>query len=360
MNILRKFWEGGDDVTRAHKELRELDGKSDLGRRNAQKLEAARKTIREHFLKRVLATVGSLGVAAATVAGVLYFKSPSSQDNSVASSAPPQENPHHTAPEKPQEYLPEAAVRSIYDAGFDMLMRNVPDARENTTDEASLVLSVFKKFRKDHVRWATLQGDSINSLEEGNKSGAWVAVIPKDNPLMGQSHPVMKSNRPDMNLLTIKPIAITPEWAGMILLHELVHLYDRMSGYEPKRPSRREYLEGETRAYMIEISGANRITNHQFSRAVRAFVVKHRIRSVDQAFEVYRREGFGDLNAVVTPTPAQGLDEQAMREGLYMQAILIESLAQTGLKGDPLFDATVSVTEELMGRFGAASYMPAK
>jgi hypothetical protein len=55
-------------------------------------------------------------------------------------------------------------------------------------------------------------------------------------------------------LMHVRTVSLTPLWAGLVLFHELGHIYDRDAKIEPRDSTPAQFWEGEARAYHLEMA----------------------------------------------------------------------------------------------------------
>lgn len=70
--------------------------------------------------------------------------------------------------------------------------------------------------------------------------------------------------------VNVRAVSLTPLWAGLGLFHELSHIHDFRSGSEPRNPSDEQYLEGEARAYHLEVTLLNALSEGRLAAALAA------------------------------------------------------------------------------------------
>jgi hypothetical protein len=66
----------------------------------------------------------------------------------------------------------------------------------------------------------------------------------------------------------------TPLWEAAVLGHELRHAYDHAMQIEPPNSAGRAFLEGEVRAYLLELEILDRATNGAYSRELDAILAE--------------------------------------------------------------------------------------
>jgi hypothetical protein len=199
---------------------------------------------------------------------------------------------------------------------------------------SSATLRELHSFWQNNVGMATLDGDRIKSLESRKNPKAWVVIVPPDHPLMSHPHSFRVDTSHDLNLLYIKSVDVTPDWYGLVGVHELVHLHDFATGKESKKPSRDEYLEGEVRAFSAEVAAAQLITDGEFLRAIREQIDFKELEPRKLAEMVLGQDKTWIEPLVATidrhlklPKSA-GEAEASTRAGLYLMSLGFESLAK--------------------------------
>jgi len=98
-------------------------------------------------------------------------------------------------------------------------------------------------------------------------------------------------------VLQIQPAEVSEEWAGIFLLHELVHLFDRKNGIEPLHPDKQQYLAGEARAYEVELLAMNYASKEQYSKVMGEELARLGITSPEDIYEIYKSKQLEKLGA---------------------------------------------------------------
>jgi hypothetical protein len=200
-------------------------------------------------------TLGSLGTAWRSLMEVIQEKYPEKQAERF-----PDPDPTLSPPE----------IMTLYNAGLDWVISKLPSQPSVDEDVGMRWLRELATFRQHRMLWAVYGTEadtngtySIISLESGSYSGGLVVVAPPGHPL-AKGPMLQVLPRTDLNILQILPYAITKEWAGIALIHELEHLENFATGLEPKPPSRSQYIDGEVRAFSAEIAAFQLVTGNRF------------------------------------------------------------------------------------------------
>jgi len=149
-------------------------------------------------------------------------------------------------------------LRAIYDSGFAHVMAAVPDS---AAEPGLWPLWALGRFKRNAVSWARLIGNGYYPLQEGPAAAGWLAIVPPGHRML-RSMPsgLALDPSPTIHVVRIRPDEVTPTWAGLFLVHEVMHLADRALGAEPPRPTRHQFLMSEFRAYELELLAADRLS----------------------------------------------------------------------------------------------------
>jgi hypothetical protein len=327
-NALDKLFGSGEYVSakRTIKDLeskRKLTGKDKKDKREAEKIMDERR----RFLQKALAVIATLGVG--TYLGISnkekFGCEPDKKSSNTSDPAVP-ENNHNQLPisSRTTENFPSGEkMRALLDRGFEKVFRGIPTDPNEGNSQSMRILSAIKAFRKQKVKWAELRGRKFYSLETGHKFDGWMVVL---NPSNEQYHTkrepfVIDTSSPDgIIALLIKPCELTETWAGIFQAHELIHLHDLVLKLEPRKPNRKQYLNGEMKAYFVERVLADHITNGRYSKEVQAFIKRHNFKTfedVQRYINTNKALAFRELDQIISNEPPKSHHELALRMGFH-------------------------------------------
>lgn len=231
------------------------------------------------------------------------------------------------------KFLDVNSVKTKFSEGVNGIFKRMYRGDVRMDDLTTNTLHDLHNFWQNDVGTATLQGEEIISLESRRNPKAWVVFVPPNHKLISHPHAFRVDTSHDLNLLYVRPVDMTPDWYGLVGVHELVHLHDFATGKESKNPSRDEYLDGEVRAFSAEVAAAQMITKNQFLRAIRERV-NHLNLDPDKVTKMGLEQDAPWAESLVLatdrhlnfPKPA-GYTEASTRAGFYLMALGFESIA---------------------------------
>ncbi len=242
-----------------------------------------------------------------------------------------------------ERFVAETETQHMFHHGMDYILGQVFDAPQDHEHSSAPLLRNLKGFRKDHARWATLQGRGIVALESGSKNDAWMAVVPQSSEILleqiEQKHTAMVRREPGgVKLMRVLPMGFTREWAGLVGVHELEHLENAYTGKEPEHATRDEYIEGEIRAYSVEIGAANILSCGRFTQTMDAMIDLFKWRTYGDIRSMHNSPMMlilaNNLDTYITPNAPKSQAEARLRLGLYSVAVGFR-LAEREAAGDP-------------------------
>lgn len=354
----KEFFTGTQEEKDASKQAEKLRQKKKPRRRDLDKIQRFQKIARKRFVRLALSALLSLGVAGGILAG-------QSDGEKKEAPAPPVSKKAKT-PRKPlpriseNVFLSPKKIRSIYDHGFDMIMDQIGDSEGSQ-------LAKLKKFKNTQINWAEIKGDNaVYPLESGYAKKAWIAVYSLDHPDARIPTSILSvDNHPTMHILRIRPQPITPEWAGVTLVHEMSHLYDRAYGVEPIRPSRYEYLGGEVRAYEAEFEILNRFTDNNYSKVAARLVKDLNINGPEDLIppgiaERWANKALVEFDKIITPKYPLSIGEEALRTGLCQFALAFASIESRNLDPESEWQEKIRAVEVIMSAGQNKNHIPKK
>lgn len=260
-----------------------------------------------------------------------------------------------------EEYLQPEQIRGIYEKGIEFIFNHIPPQKEQEGLSVRL-LRTLMEFKRRNVRWAELRDEGEKGfavialgseyLEAGIAGMGWLGVIPPTYPSIEKEHVLAVDTRSSIQVLKIKPFPVTPEWAGIGLVHELSHLQDLTKGFEQKNPSREEYLRGEKEAYLREIAAVDIVSQDRLQSEVDTAIQNFNIQSVEDVVALSTNlDSYIPIaqqidREIGSPVPLSRT-EINLRMGFYLFAIafrLIEKQIAPGLERESAYmDAVAKI-----------------
>jgi hypothetical protein len=192
-------------------------------------------------------------------------------------------------------WLQPVELRERYELGMNAVFDRAVQ-RSKDADVAPLL--DLTRFRRDHVAWAASDADGmIRALDAGTDVQAYlVALAPDDPHARAQAQTLQVNWHQGFNgpilRLDIKPDRVSATWAGIFAIHELEHLYSMATGREVDPPKRRLYIEGEIRAYSVEITAADLVSDGRFREALRSEATRLKLDQWQQVAANYNTPAF--------------------------------------------------------------------
>jgi hypothetical protein len=249
---------------------------------------------------------------------------------------PPRETVEPTAAAGPPT---EAEVRAIYDRGFERVMAALPAAPSGSPLQ---MLHQLNAFRAERVHWAELHGTQYLALQPGHTNDAWLVVVPPTSPLGEEMEYSLQVHATEtLTALHVRQARISELWAGIFLVHELSHLMDRVFDLEPLKPTRRQYIEGEARAYNLELMAISAVARGSLEREVDRLLAAWQPKSEREAAARVSSLAAAELKALddaVAAGPAFSEPEAALRGGLYTIACVFRYAAVNNKGPGPVLE----------------------
>lgn len=222
--------------------------------------------------------------------------------------------------------LNQAETRELHDAGFarvaDFVRVSVPEPIPAITRLLEII-----DFRRRRAGWGYLDGDAMRALRGGDWD-AWMIALPASHRLVAEQGTIFQT-RADWGppVLLIKPVPMSPEWAGLGQIHESSHLRDISSGLEPIHPDKKEWALGEVRAFQAEIALADLISGGQYVEAVSNVAHSLGLGDVQDLMAEVGTGGDrlatlgGRLDPLLRAGAPESFDEEGLRFGLHLVAL---------------------------------------
>lgn len=291
---------GTPEERKAVETIERLEAMPKLSGKSAHDLSAAEVLTRRLFLRRVLVSGGATAALVAT-GGLGYL---------IAS----QDRIRTTPTETPEGY---EETYLEYLSAFESVV--------GVDEEANRLLGFFKERR----RRGYLKGNVVFADEEGNTAINFYTAIasPARNPeaINSMQGFAQYDHKASPTRLLLKRVSIDRVWAGVMLAHEALHVYQWLTGFEPSRPD--GFMLGEQEAYELELRLLNNQTGSRFRE-----VLQKRAQGVET--DKYRgRLSADDLREIASLfTPPKSRDEEDARIPVYiigLNYVVAESRAQT-------------------------------
>lgn len=238
-----------------------------------------------------------------------------------------------------KEYVgPENRMRRTLDRGFDKIMASAPTLN-SAADADEAVLSFLKQFREEKVGWAIIEDKKVivSEMEEKEKA-AWLAIIPPEHFLEERQKAVIeRSARTKNNVLTVKLTPISEEWAGILMVRELVRLVGRVSSDESLKITEEDYLDEEAKALRLPILALDKFSGGMFKEIAGRITDKNKKRAWQDFLLIYQGRQFWLLNNnprqrdelddifeqfdFMTKTAPRSEEERNLRDIIYLAAV---------------------------------------
>lgn len=237
-----EVFRGTPEEIKASETINRLQNLPDRSKKSDRDFQQAKTLTRRQFLRRIKIGVGGTALLAAS--GTLC-RLLTSQDLSKL-----------IQPEKQKTY------EETY---LDYL--NAFESVVGGDTEAQTILNFFKERRKRGY----LLGKTIIADESADPVKNFYTVIVDPN-INREAFDVMQGFAQfDQNALPthllLKRVPIDRLWAGVILAHEALHVYQWLSGFEQSRPD--GFILGEQEAYELELRLLDKQTNGRFKEVTR-------------------------------------------------------------------------------------------
>lgn len=180
----------------------------------------------------------------------------------------------------------------------------------------------------DEILWTeSVHGDIHRLTDDQEDSGIWVVLLPdRELAHAGRGETFHTNNYGDGSAVRVhvRAVPLTPEWAGLGLLHELSHAHDFRSGIEPSSPSHDEYLAGEARAFRMEAVLLNALSGGRLATALRDRLDPETLTIPDLTREPGRELAATLETSTLGPRrrPPASDNERGLREAAFLIAAL--------------------------------------
>lgn len=219
-------------------------------------------------------------------------------------------------------------TQGLYDRGFALVMAGVPDKVSECKNKEEKALYIIKGFKK-RIKWADWIAIGEDKART-NKAQFYLTVMP-DHKLVAKSQEdiiqMRMHRKSNLNILTIKPVKISPEWAGLFLAHNLTHLIERSLKIIPIEPTNEEAIKADINAYWIQMLVADKFTAGRLKKAVLAIIKKKEYYDAEKIanFLLYSQSDrewvSSQLQAVISKEKPTSVEEKIEREMFYIVSV---------------------------------------
>ncbi len=237
-------------------------------------------------------------------------------------------------------------IRVRYDSGLDGIAAALTSEPESPQLKP---LRALIRFRGENVAWAVIDDGHYRADENGSSNDGWLAVIPAGS-CTARTMPatMLLDPNPSIAVVQIRQEDVSELWAGVFLVHELSHLFDRIRKIEPPNPSRAQYLLGELRAYSLEVMAADLLSGGAIRRRLDEMLDTWGCKSVDEVAEQsLRLEGADAANLESALSGGESLSdaEARLRHGFLAVAILLRYCEREHLEVGSVINALAALLE---------------
>lgn len=180
-------------------------------------------------------------------------------------------------------------------------------------DEATMLLTFLKERRK---RGKMIGGNIIADENADLSKNFYTAIVdPQKNPSAFANMPGFSEFTTGNKILLLKNVPVSERFAGYLLGHESVHVYQWLQGIEQERQN--GFLEGELDAYTLEFRLMDKTTKGKFFQTLKDNVEEQKLTNDSLVMAI----GQSDLKQIdgLFP-PALSADEADLRGAIYLLA----------------------------------------
>lgn len=234
--------------------------------------------------------------------------------------------------------ISEASARETIMQGMDFILGQVRDIPREGEHPSVDLLRNLKNFRRTNLRWARLNGRNITSLETGTMTKAWMCVVPPDNEIIKeQASSFVVRQEGGITLMRALPFEYTKEWAGLISVHELEHLENIVTKKESVQATKQQYIEGEIRAFSVEMAAAEVLSRGNFFKGLDAVIDGYNLQSLEKVTHLSGSPTVQslakNLDRYITTDAPKCASEAGMRLAFYVVAVGFR-IAERAAKGN--------------------------
>lgn len=178
------------------------------------------------------------------------------------------------------------------------------------------------------LTWAESKNGRVYATRAATMTGVLLVLFPDaDLPYLGSTQAFQTFPHADGTIrVNVRRVGMTDIWAGLGLFHELSHVFDFQSGIEPRIPTRAQFLDGEVRAYQLEMAMLDELTSGRLTSGLAELVDGPLDPQwlLTSGWELSAQ--LQAITAVPGEEPPASESERFMRDGFYRVALLMASL----------------------------------
>lgn len=221
------------------------------------------------------------------------------------------------------EVLSSKSIMDKYSKGMDQLLSNLGqniDAR-------------FDGIKKlwESLTWSEIKGNgNIISLSSGTLGKGMLFVLSKEHSFLSKPGATLTTREiSGFNGVLIRPYDVSEEWAGAMMIHELVHLSHMMSGVTFS-PDESEYL-----AYIQERKALDILTENKLSLEQDKLIEEMKLNSYIQVVwhfnnnRINFQEKLMEMDGRISKERPRSISELEMRLGFYAVSLSLGILEKS-------------------------------
>lgn len=221
-------------------------------------------------------------------------------------------------------------LKDVYENGFNKIMREVPDEPSQAGELNHQLLTQIRRLKDDSMKWAYIDdSDMLRALESaGPETKAWFALYLSQRSAANKPMPpyaVTPGIQPIA--IRIQPFDVTPEWAGLFIVHEISHVLDQVRGLESDSPSTQEYLDREVVAYRYEMVAADELSKRNFTRSLHKVIKDCKFKTPAEAVGIFKNNSpcanhaFQELSETISAERPKSEYERGLRKAFFSVAL---------------------------------------
>ena len=221
------------------------------------------------------------------------------------------------------EVLSSKSIMDKYSKGMDQLLSNLGQNMDARFDG-------IKKLWES-LTWSEIKGNgNIISLSSGTLGKGMLFVLSKEHSFLSKPGATLTTREiSGFNGVLIRPYDVSEEWAGAMMIHELVHLSHMMSGvtFSPD--------EGEYLAYIQERKALDILTENKLSLEQDKLIEEMKLNSYIQVVwhfnnnRINFQEKLMEMDGRISKERPRSISELEMRLGFYAVSLSLGILEKS-------------------------------